>query len=104
MSDPKIDIQTLASSDKGSFSLNEPQEDDLDKARHCFKKGRLEFMGGPVYFEQGQDYTYDQMNQKTFQMEKVTLTDNNRKRVPTYPMAANIDPIALELEVDATEQ
>ena len=65
-----------------------PGSDPMDQARHCFKKGRLEFMGGPIVYEQGQNYK--------------GLMNNNRRRLSS-PDLSTSDPIARELGVDVQE-
>lgn len=67
-----------------------PGSDPLDINRHLFKKGRLEFMGGPVYFEQGQNVN--------------GLMNNERRCNMAYPMSYKVDQIAQDLGVDTTEQ
>jgi hypothetical protein len=80
-----------------------PVRDEMDEGRRCFKKGRLEFMGGPVYFEQAHDYEVKGMNMETLAMETERIMDNNRK-MGYGPMSANNDDIAKDLGVDITEQ
>jgi hypothetical protein len=64
--------------------------DPLDRGRHVFRKGRFEWMGGPVFYEQGANgYGFE---------------NNNRKVNRTYPMNFDGDEIAIELGSDVTEQ
>jgi len=67
-----------------------PGSDTLDINRHLFKKGRLEFMGGPVYYEQGQNVK--------------GLMNNERRCTYAYPMGYKADPMAQDMHVDTTEQ
>ena len=63
-----------------------PIKDEMDRARRVFKKGRMEWMGGPVYYEQdGSD-------------------NNNRNCNYAYPMGFKVDPMSHDLQVDTTEQ
>lgn len=76
-----------------------PVEDKLDQGRRIFKKGRLEFMGGPVYYEQGHDGEASGIMSGIEYME-----NNNRHCNYAYPMGVNNDPIGIDLGVDITEQ
>lgn len=68
-----------------------PGDDPLDIARHRFRKGRFEFMGGPVIYTQCHGYD--------------GMMNNERKRSMFSP-ASNWtnDPISVELGVDVQEQ
>lgn len=90
--------------DVGDRVLEEPDTDPLDHARHVFKNGRLEFMGGPVYSEQGHNTTEEVMNMETFQMEKVPMENNKVKCNYAYPMGSKTDPVAHDLGVSETQQ
>jgi hypothetical protein len=85
----KVNIQSLATSPEGDFVLQEPEMDALDRARHVWKKGRLEFMGGPVYFTQGAG---------------IPGYENNERKSGFGPMSVFDDPEARKLQVDTTEQ
>jgi hypothetical protein len=74
--------------------LDEPT-DPWDEARHMWKKGRLEFMGGPIVYEQGNETDPNFFGE--------TLEDQNRAcKYP--PIGLTKDPYAHELGVDDTEQ
>ena len=89
MSDVVDDIDTNSNTMKGDAYLGEPDMDALDRARHVWKKGRFEFMGGPIYFTQGCN----------------TPGYDNNERVAGYgPMSVFDDPVARKLGVDTTEQ
>jgi hypothetical protein len=60
-------------------------EDELDRARHTWRKGRFEFMGGPVFYEQ------DGLN-------------NNERTMSYTATNYGTDPVARKLQVDQTEQ
>jgi len=77
-----------------------PGSDPLDINRHLFKKGRLEFMGGAVYYEQGQNVT----SGASLFSEGKKLMNNERNCNYAYPMGAKTDPMAHDLQVDITEQ
>jgi hypothetical protein len=81
-----------------------PIKDDLDQARRVWKKGRMEWMGGPVYFEQGNKYSYKKFDPMTGQMEEEELINNDRDCKYAYPMGLKTDPMAHDLGVDTTEQ
>lgn len=90
--------------DLTGFPLPPPQpEDPLDRARHVFKKGRLEFMGGPLTYIQGHGAEIRVFNKETGQMENKELKEN--ERVCQYPpLGSNQDPEAEKLGVDITGQ
>ena len=89
MSDVKLDIDVLSNTVKGDKVLQEPEMDALDRARHCWKSGRLEFMGGPVYSEQGNG---------------IPGYENNEVHAGVGPMSVYIDPVARKLGVGTTDQ
>lgn len=65
-------------------------DEKMERNRHVFKKGRLEFMGGPVYYEQGHGVE--------------GFENQHRECKYAYPMAANVDPVSHDFDVDTTEQ
>jgi hypothetical protein len=76
--------------------------DPLDKGRNLFKKGRLEFMGGPVYFEQGNNSQITEWNM-TDGMVTRELTNQDRCQ-GSGPMKVKSDPMIEDLGLDTTEQ
>jgi hypothetical protein len=89
MPEVKITLKTLGSSSQGNAVLGEPEMDALDRARHCFRKGRLEFMGGPIVYEQGNG---------------IPGYENNERHMRYAPQSVLQDPEAEKLQVDVTEQ
>ncbi len=78
-----------------------PGDDPMDQNRHCFKKGRHEFMGGPIVYEQGSGYKYKALNPQTYMMEEKTLYNQERK--VNGGKFYRIDHEAIKLGVDVDE-
>ena len=85
----KDDVKPVGVSPLGAAIFGEPELDAMDRARHVFKKGRLEFMGGPVYYTQGNG---------------IPGYENNEAHAGFGPMSVFDDPVARKLGVDTTEQ
>jgi len=69
--------------------VTEGMKDDLIRARHVWKKGRYEFMGGPITYTQGHG---------------VPGYENQERKMGRPPLGVNNDPMALALGVDIQEQ
>jgi len=68
---------------------SESMIDKLIENRHTWRKGRLEFMGGPVNYCQGNG---------------VEGYEDQNREMGNLPQGVNQDPMARDLGVDVTEQ
>lgn len=83
------DVGPFASPDPSNGNQKEDMSDPLVRGRHVWKKGRLEFMGGPIVFDQGHG---------------IPGYEANERKVMYPPLGIFQDPVARDLGVDVTEQ
>jgi hypothetical protein len=67
-----------------------PVRDELDKNRRVWRKGRMEWMGGPTYFTQGHDHD--------------GYEDNNRLNGYLSPNGMCVEKIVRDIGTDMQEQ